>query len=162
MFAMATFAVGCNNSDKDATAMLEILPVDTTASSITFVINVEADECAYMLYDGENISVDTVLSEGTATDGGVITIKDLQPKTKYYVVAAARSGKSIVMKPLMMETKEGSNNNGDNNDDNFELPEIEGVENIVIEKTKDGRWYEVYNYYVTFVRDNGDRIILDF
>ena len=162
MFAMATFAVGCNNSDKDATAMLEILPVDTTASSITFVINVEADECAYMLYDGENISVDTVLSEGTATDGGVITIKDLQPKTKYYVVAAARSGKSIVMKPLMMETKEGSNNNGDNNDDNFELPEIEGVENIVIEKTKDGHWYEVYNYYVTFVRDNGDRIILDF
>lgn len=163
MFAMATFAVGCNNSDNDATAMLEILPVDTTASSITFVINVEADECAYMLYDGENISVDTVLSEGTATDGGVITIKDLQPKTKYYVVAAARSGKSIIMKPLMMETKEsngGSGNGG--NDDPFELPEIDGVENIVIEKTKDGRWYEVYNYYVTFVRDNGDRIILDF
>ena len=163
MFAMATFAVGCNNSDNDATAMLEILPVDTTASSITFVINVEADECAYMLYDGENISVDTVLSEGTATDGGVITIKDLQPKTKYYVVAAARSGKSIIMKTLMMETKEsnGGGGNGDN-DDPFELPEIDGVENIVIEKTKDGRWYEVYNYYVTFVRDNGDRIILDF
>ena len=163
MFAMATFAVGCNNSDKDATTMLEILPVDTTASSITFVINVEADECAYMLYDGDNISVDTVLSEGTATDGGVITIKDLQPKTKYYVVAAARSGKSIIMKPLMMETKEsnGGGGNGDN-DDPFELPEIDGVENIVIEKTKDGRWYEVYNYYVTFVRDNGDRIILDF
>ena len=164
MFAMATFAVGCNNSDKDATAMLEILPVDTTASSITFVINVEADECAYMLYDGENISVDTVLSEGTATDGGVITIKDLQPKTKYYVVAAARSGKSIVMKPLMMETKESNEGDGGNggNDDPFELPEIDGVENIVIEKTKDGRWYEPYNYYVTFVRDNGDRIILDF
>lgn len=164
MFAMATFAVGCNNSDKDATAMLEILPVDTTASSITFVINVEADECAYMLYDGDNISVDTVLSEGTATDGGVITIKDLQPKTKYYVVAAARSGKIIIMKPLMMETKEsnGGGGNDDNNDDPFELPEIDGVENIVIEKTKDGRWYEVYNYYVTFVRDNGDRIILDF
>ena len=164
MFAMATFAVGCNNSDNDATAMLEILPVDTTASSITFVINVEADECAYMLYDGENISVDTVLSEGTATDGGVITIKDLQPKTKYYVVAAARSGKIIIMKPLMMETKEsnGGGGNDDNNDDPFELPDIDGVENIVIEKTKDGRWYEVYNYYVTFVRDNGDRIILDF
>ena len=164
MFAMATFAVGCNNSDKDATAMLEILPVDTTASSITFVINVEADECAYMLYDGDNISVDTVLSEGTATDGGVITIKDLQPKTKYYVVAAARSGKSIVMKPLMMETKESNEGGGGNggNDDPFELPEIDGVENIVIEKTKDGRWYEPYNYYVTFVRDNGDRIILDF
>ena len=164
MFAMATFAVGCNNSDNDATAMLEILPVDTTASSITFVINVEADECAYMLYDGDNISVDTVLSEGTATDGGVITIKDLQPKTKYYVVAAARSGKCIIMKPLMMETKEsnGDGGNDDNNDDNFELPDIDGVENIVIEKTKDGRWYEVYNYYVTFVRDNGDRIILDF
>ena len=163
MFAMATFAVGCNNSDKDATAMLEILPVDTTASSITFVINVEADECAYMLYDGENISVDTVLSEGTATDGGVITIKDLQPKTKYYVVAAARSGNSIIMKPLMMETKESNGGGGNGgNDDPFELPEIDGVENIVIEKTKDGRWYEPYNYYVTFVRDNGDRIILDF
>ena len=177
MVGAAILAVGCNNSDKSATATLEVLPVDTTSSSITFVINVEADECAYMLYDGENISVDTVLSEGTATEGGVITIKDLQPKTKYYVVAAARSGKSIIMKPLMMETKESGDNGGnnddngdnggqggndDNNDDNFELPEIEGVENIVITKTKDGRWYEPYNYYVTFVRDNGDRIILDF
>ncbi|MBO7314421.1 MAG: hypothetical protein J6U49_02025, partial [Alistipes sp.] len=37
-----------------------------------------------------------------------------------------------------------------------------GVENITIVKTNDGRWYEPYNYYVTFVRDNGDRIILDF
>ena len=177
MVGAAILAVGCNNSDKSATATLEVLPVDTTSSSITFVINVEANECAYMLYDGENISVDTVLSEGTATEGGVITIKDLQSKTKYYIVVAARSGKSFIMKPLMMETKESGDNGGnnddngdnggqggndDNNDDNFELPEIEGVENIVITKTKDGRWYEPYNYYVTFVRDNGDRIILDF
>ena len=177
MVGAAILAVGCNNSDKNATATLEVLPVDTTSSSITFVINVEANECAYMLYDGENISVDTVLSEGTATEGGVITIKDLQSKTKYYIVVAARSGKSFIMKPLMMETKESGDNGGnnddngdnggqggndDNNDDNFELPEIEGVENIVITKTKDGRWYEPYNYYVTFVRDNGDRIILDF
>jgi hypothetical protein len=119
-----------------------------------------------MLYDGENISVETILREGTATEGGVITINSLQPSTKYYVAAAARTGKSEIMKPLTIETKESNNNNNNNNggdnDDNFTLPEIDGVENIVITKTKDGRWYEPYNYYVTFVRDNGDRIILDF
>ena len=166
MFALATFAVGCNESINESTATLDIVAVESTDSSITFIINVKADECAYMLYDGENISVETILREGTATEGGVITINSLQPSTKYYVAAAARTGKSEIMKPLTIETKESNNNNnnnnGGNNDDNSTLPEIDGVENIVITKTKDGRWYEPYNYYVTFVRDNGDRIILDF
>jgi hypothetical protein len=166
MFALATFAVGCNDSINESTATLDIAAVESTDSSITFIINVKADECAYMLYDGENISVETILREGTATEGGVITINSLQPSTKYYVAAAARTGKSEIMKPLTIETKESNNNNnnnnGGNNDDNFTLPEIDGVENIVITKTKDGRWYEPYNYYVTFVRDNGDHIILDF
>ena len=166
MFALATFAVGCNDSINESTATLDIAAVESTDSSITFIINVKADECAYMLYDGENISVETILREGTATEGGVITINSLQPSTKYYVAAAARTGKSEIMKPLTIETKESNNNNNNNNggdnDDNFTLPEIDGVENIVITKTKDGRWYEPYNYYVTFVRDNGDRIILDF
>ena len=171
IFAIATFAVGCNNSNTESAAALDIAAVESTDSSITFIINVKAEECAYMLYDGENINVETILNEGTATKGGVITINSLQPSTKYYVVAAARSGKSAIMKSLTMETKESNNGNGGNGgtggnggngDNGFELPEIEGVENIVIEKTKDGRWYEPYNYYVTFVRDNGDRIILDF
>ena len=122
-----------------------------------------------MLYDGENINADTIFSQGTKTKSGVITINDLEANTKYYVAAAARNGKLSAMETIMMQTKASTNNddnggNDDNNDDNNEvvLPEIDGVENIVIEKTKDGRWYEEYNYYVTFVRDNGDRIILDF
>ena len=125
-----------------------------------------------MLYDGENINADTIFSQGTKTKSGVITINNLEANTKYYVAAAARNGKLSAMETIMMQTKASTNNddnddNGGNNgnggnDDQFELPEIDGVENIVITKTKDGRWYEEYNYYVTFVRDNGDRIVLDF
>ena len=174
ILAPALLAVGCNKSADNATAVtptITLTAVDTTSDSITFVLNVkDASKVAYMLYDGDNITADAVLSGGTATEGGVITIEGLDADTKYYVAAAARNGDVKVMaEPIMMTTKSatGGGNNGDDDDDddddnNGELPEIEGVENIVITKTKDGRWYEPYNYYVTFVRDNGDRIILDF
>lgn len=150
---------------------LELTAVNTTDSTIQFVVNVKADKCAYMLYDGENVSAEMVLKSGTATEGGVITINGLEANTKYYVAVAAANGNNTSLKTIMMQTKESGNNGGgnnggdDNGDDNGnggDLPEIDGVENIVITKTKDGRWYEPYNYYVTFVRDNGDRIILDF
>ena len=156
-------------------ASIELMAVEATSSSISFVINAKGDECAYMLYDGDNITAQQVLSEGTKTKSGLVKISNLEANTKYYVAAAAASGSSVAYDTLIMQTNdknEGDNggneddggNNGGNNggDDDFELPEIDGVENIVIEKTKDGRWYEDYNYYVTFVRDNGDRIILDF
>lgn len=169
--AIASLFVACDKPVDGTAASLELVAVESTSSSIKFVINTKAEECAYMLYDGENISAEKIFAEGTSTKSGVVTINDLKASTKYYVAAAVRSGNSTAMKTLMMETKQGGNsggnggdNGGDNggNDDNFELPDIDGVENIVITKTKDGRWYEVYNYYVTFVRDNGDRIILDF
>ncbi len=124
-----------------------------------------------MLYDGDVISTEIVLAQGTAiATSGVVEVKKLAPETTYYVVAVARNSVGEALSnTLTMTTKaQGDNGGNDDNDDNggndddFELPEIDGVENIVIEKTKDGRWYEPYNYYVTFVRDNGDRIILDF
>jgi hypothetical protein len=162
--------VGCEANNNTTPPSLELTAVDSTSSSIKFVINTDAEECSYMLYDGENINAETILNEGTPTKSGVITISDLEADTKYYVAVAATNGGLKNMQTIMMQTKEASNNGGGNddnggnggNDDNFELPDIDGVENIVIEKTKDGRWYEPYNYYVTFVRDNGDRIILDF
>ena len=156
----------------EGVAQIELTAVEATSSSISFVINAKGDECAYMLYDGESISAQQIINEGTKTNGGLVKISDLEANTKYYIAAAAASGSNVVYDTLMMQTTEKGNDGGDNggdnggndggNDDNFELPEIEGVENIVIEKTTNGRWYADYNYYVTFVRDNGDRIILDF
>ena len=155
----------------EGVAQIELTAVEATSTSISFVINAKGDECAYMLYDGESISAQQILNEGTKCNGGLVKISNLEASTKYYIAAAAASGSNVVYDTLMMQTTEknngGNDDNGDNGgnnggDDNFELPEIEGVENIVIEKTKDGRWYADYNYYVTFVRDNGDRIILDF
>ena len=164
--------VGCETpSDKVAAPTIEIVAVTTTENSLSFAVTAtDASECAYMLYDGDIITAETVLNGGTAIEAsGVVEVKNLKANTTYYVVAAARNANGEVLSnTLTMKTKGngGNNGNGDNgggdNDDNFELPDIEGVENIVIEKTKDGRWYEPYNYYVTFVRDNGDRIILDF
>ena len=173
MVGAAIIAVGCSTKDDGSILTLEVTAVDSTNSSIKFVINTRSAECAYMLYDGDTISASTIFAEGTKTEGGLITINNLEAETTYYVAIAARSGNREIMDTLTMKTKEGGNNSGNNDDnggqggnddnnDDFELPEIDGVENIVIEKTKDGRWYEPYNYYVTFVRDNGDRIILDF
>ena len=155
---------------------IEIVAVSATDTTFSFAVTTtDAKECAYVLYDGDIISADRVLSEGTAIDAsGVVEVKNLKADTAYYLVAAVRNNAGVALSnTLTFKTKTqgensgsddngGNNDNGGGNDDNFALPEIEGVENIVIEKTKDGRWYEPYNYYVTFVRDNGDRIILDF
>lgn len=164
--------VGCETpSDKVAAPTIEIVAVATTENSLSFAVTAtDASECAYMLYDGDIITAEAVLSGGTAIEAsGVVEVKNLKVNTTYYVVAAARNAKGEVLSnTLTMKTKGNGGNNGNDdngggdNDDNFELPDIEGVENIVITKTNDGRWYEPYNYYVTFVRDNGDRIILDF
>ncbi len=169
--------VSCEKTAEVKLPTIEIVGVTTTDTSISFAVTTtNASECAYILYDGDIISAEKVLADGIAIDAsGVVEAKSLKSDTTYYVVAAARnSAGTTLSNTLTLKTKaQGSDNGGGNdnggnddngggNDDNFELPEIDGVENIVIEKTKDGRWYEPYNYYVTFVRDNGDRIILDF
>lgn len=174
LFIAAVVAVlslaGCEQAGNDTVApSIEIVAVSTTDSSLTFAVSTtNATECAYMLYDGDIITAETVLNEGAEiAASGVVEVKNLKSETTYYVVAAARNAAGEVLSnTLAMKTTKQSGNNDDDDDDDdnggFELPDIEGVENIVITKTKDGRWYEPYNYYVTFVRDNGDRIILDF
>ena len=163
--------VSCEQVGNDTVApSIEIVAVSTTDNSLTFAVSTtNATECAYMLYDGDIITAETVLNEGAEiAASGVVEVKNLKSETTYYVVAAARNAAGEVLSnTLAMKTTKQSGNNDDDDDDDddnggFELPDIEGVENIVITKTKDGRWYEPYNYYVTFVRDNGDRIILDF
>ncbi len=168
LFTFATIAlmalfVACEVPSNSSTPSIQLTAVDSTSSSITFVINCEdAETCTYMLYDGEAINVETILSKGTTTKEGIITVDNLEPNTKYYVAAAARNGNNKVMaEPITITTKEDMSDDKDD-DDNTELPDIDGVEDITIVKTQDGRWYEPYNYYVTFVRDNGDHIILDF
>ena len=165
--------VGCEQPNEQVKMpTIEIVSVSTTSNTISFAVSTtNATECAYMLYDGDIITAETVLSDGTPIPAsGVVEVRGLKSETTYYVIAAARNAAGETLSnTLTMTTKAqgdngGNDDNGDNggNDGGFELPDIEGVENIVIEKTKDGRWYEPYNYYVTFVRDNGDRIILDF
>ena len=165
--------VACDtvNGGEGVAPTVEIVAVDTTSNSISFAVSAtNASECAYMLFDGDIISVDEVFAQGTKiATSGVVKVDNLKSNTTYYVVVAVRNDSGVSLSnTLAMKTKAqgGSNDDDDDDDDdkedNFELPDIEGVENIVITKTKDGRWYQPYNYYVTFVRDNGDRIILDF
>ena len=171
LFVVALFSIlplaGCQSGDNEGVApTIEIVALKSTANTISFrVTATDAAECAYLIYDGDIVSVADVFANGTAVEqSGVVEVDNLKAETTYYVVAAARNAHGEVLSnTLSMTTSaQGGGNNGGNDDGNFELPDIEGVENIVIEKTKDGRWYEPYNYYVTFVRDNGDRIILDF
>lgn len=172
LLSILSFASCETKKSEGGVPTIEIVAVTTTDTSLSFAVTAtDASECAYMLFDGDIITAEAVLSSGTAiAASGVVEVESLEANTTYYVVAAARNANGEVLSNTltMKTTGQGGNNtgNGDNgggnNDDNFELPDIEGVENIVITKTKDGRWYEPYNYYVTFVRDNGDRIILDF
>jgi hypothetical protein len=166
----AAFAfVGCEQTGNSGVApTIKLIEGTVTETSISFVMGVDdAKECAYMLYDGDVTSVEEIFSKGTVVDGngGLYTIDNLTRNTTYYIIAAARNAAGGVMSNTLVVTTKGSgggNGGNDDNDDDFELPEIEGVENVNIVKTQDGRWYEPYNYYVTFVCDNGDRIILDF
>ena len=158
--------------DKDvptAAPTIEIKESGKTSTSITFSVNAKgATECAYYLYDGDVITVDAVFANGVAikTNTKSVEVKNLESDTKYYIIAAAKNSVGATLSNALIVTTDADDNGGNNgnggNDNPFELPEIDGVENIVITKTKDGRWYEPYNYYVTFVRDNGDRIVLDF
>ena len=177
LFAVVAFA-GCESVNQSVPLpTIEIAEVEVSANSITiYVTATNAEECAYTLFDGDVITAEQILATGekVAAGGALCTVKNLESDTTYYIAAAARNAAGEAMSNvLIVKTNAGGaggnedDNNDDNNDDNtgdgdFELPDIEGVENIVITKTKDGRWYEPYNYYVTFVRDNGDRIILDF
>ena len=177
LFAVAMLAIfafaSCEQMTEDGVPTIEIVAVSSTSTTISFAVSTtNASECSYMLYDGDIISAADVLNQGTAiAKSGVVEVTKLNPETTYYVVAAARNASGEVLSNTLRMTTKASGNSGGNEDDgkdegdkddDFELPDIDGVENIVIEKTKDGRWYEPYNYYVTFVRDNGDRIILDF
>ena len=166
----AAFAfVGCEQAENSGVApTIKLIEGTVTETSISFVMGVdEAKECAYMLYDGDVTSVEEIFSKGTVVDGngGLYTIDNLTRNTTYYIIAAARNATGGVMSNTLVVTTKGSgggNGGNDDNDDDFELPEIEGVENVNIVKSQDGRWYKPYNYYVTFVCDNDDRIILDF
>ena len=164
--------VACEQSIEQSAPTITIKAGKATSNSISFTITAEsATKCAYLLYDGDIITAEQVLKEGAqvAGNGTTTKVEDLEAETDYWVVAAASNERGMVLSEtikIRTSAAAGGGDDGDDdnggNDDEFELPEIDGVENIVIEKTKDGRWYEPYNYYVTFVRDNGDRIILDF
>lgn len=164
--------MGCKKSVDNVAPSVNITLIEVGSDSATISIQTKnADEYAYMLYDGDVISVDEVFEKGGIVTGGDVGFKinNLEPETTYYVIAGARNSVGgALSEPVKFTTNKGSDNGGggnndDNNDDNnTELPDIDGVENITIVKTQNGRWYEPYNYYVTFVRDNGDRIVLDF
>lgn len=170
-----TTLCGCEkNTDNVApTVSVTLVEVGSTSAKISIQAK-NADEYAYMLYDGDAISVERVFNEGVTVkeigNGLGFGISNLEPETTYYVIAAARNSiGETLSEPVKFTTAKsgdnggnGDNGNNDNNDNNTELPDIDGVENITITKTQDGRWYEPFNYYVTLVRDNGDRIILDF
>lgn len=163
---------GCDKNTDNVAPTVNITLIEVGSDSATISIQARnADEYAYMLYDGDVVSVDDVFKRGDIVEelNAGIKITNLEPETTYYVIAAARNSVGEALsEAVKFTTEKGSGNGGnnDNNDDddnnNTELPDIDGVENITIVKTQDGRWYEPYNYYVTFVRDNGDRIILDF
>ena len=175
LFTMILFAVlplvGCETATevvKVPTVQVKFIDIATTSVTIA-VVATDAEECAYMLFDGDVITAEQVLKSGVEIEGDGVPFKvsGLKANTTYYIVAAARNAAGEVLSNTLTMTTKAQGDNGGNddsggNDGNFELPDIEGVENIVITKTKDGRWYKPYNYYVTFVRDNGDRIILDF
>ena len=179
--------IGCDKAGDGVKPTVTVESVGSTDNMIIFSVKAEgADKCAYMLYDGDVISADKVLAEGVQTkgDGNSIVVNNLKSGTTYYVIAAAMNGAGVVLSNTVAIATTGQNENPGGGDEpenpnnpgggdepenpenpgggNDDLPEIDGVENLNIVYTKDGRWYEYYNFYVTLVADNGDKLILDF
>ena len=152
----------CTSQEDGVKPTIELTFTSSTSTSITLSVDAKnATKCAYYIYDGDVVSVDDIFAKGKSFDlaSKDLSITNLESDKIYYIVAAAKNDNGVAMSNTISAKTKDANDPGNGN---FELPEIDGVENIVIEKTNDGRWYEPYNYYVTFVRDNGDRIILDF
>ena len=145
---------GCDKNTDNVAPTVNITLIEVGSDSATISIQARnADEYAYMLYDGDVISVDEVFKRGDIVEelNSGIKITNREPETTYYVIAAARNSVGEALsEAVKFTTEKGSDNGGnnDNNDDNnnTELPDIDGVENITIVKTQDGRWYEPYNY----------------
>lgn len=179
--------IGCDKAGDGVKPTVTVESVGSTENLIIFSVKAEgAEKCAYMLYDGDVISADKVLAEGVQTkgDGNSIVVNNLKSGTTYYVIAAAMNGAGVVLSNTVAIATTGQNENPGGGDEpenpnnpgggdepenpenpgggNDDLPEIDGVENLNIVYTKDGRWYEYYNFYVTLVADNGDKLILDF
>ena len=167
---------------------IEITEVVVADDSFVFSVSAKgATKCAYILYDGDVMTAEKVFAEGTIIKdaNSMVAVSNLKSGTTYHIVAAAKNSVAAVLSNTLTFTTKGNSggnggndnggddngddnggdnggNNGGGNDDNFELPEIDGVENVVITKTTGGCWYSEYNYYVYFVLENGDRIQLDF
>ncbi len=186
LFVAFVAMLGLASCDKQEAVAptIEIQSVVVTEDTFVFTINAkDASKVAYICSkDGfDNFSAEKIMSDGVVVkdiDNSVI-VRGLQSNTKYYIAAAAKNDFGVAISNVIsVTTKAGSGgndsgdnggnnddnggNNGGGNDDNFELPEIDGVENVVITKTNGGCWYSADNYYVYFVLDNGDRIQLDF
>ncbi len=190
LFIAFVAILGLVSCDKQSVLpTIEIKSVGSTENSIVFTISAkDASQIAYLCNtEGfDNISADKIMRDGViATNvGNTVIVSDLQSGTKYNVVAAAKNELGAVMSNIISITTKhdngnggsddnggdggnedgpGSGDNGGNNDNNEpEYPDSGDVVDIVIEKTTGGCWYKEYNYYVYFVRDNGDRIQLDF
>lgn len=189
LFVAFVAIIGLVSCDKQIVLpTIEIKSVGSTENSIVFTISAkDASQIAYMCNtEGfDNISADKIMRDGVVVKnvGNTVIVSGLQSSTKYSVAAAAKNELGAVMSNIIsITTKQGNGNggsddnsgdggnddgsgsgdNGGNNGNEPEYPDTGDVVDIVIEKTTGGRWYREYNYYVYFVRDNGDRIQLDF
>ena len=184
LFVAFVAILGFVSCDKQSVLpTIEIKSVGATENSIIFTISAkDASQFAYICnQEGfDNISVDRIIRDGVVVKniGNSVIVNGLQSNTKYYVAAAAKNELGAVMSNIISITthkdsgnnggnggnndEPGSGDNGGNNGNEPEYPDTGGVVDIVIEKTTGGCWYYEYNYYVYFVRDNGDRIQLDF
>lgn len=191
LFVAFVSMLGFASCDKQEELAPTIKIEEVVASDDTYVFTIKATgatKCAYILFDGDTITAEKVFSDGVAVNNfnDPVAVGNLKSGITYYLAAAAKNSAGAVLSNTLKFTTKGNggNDNGDDNggdnggngddngddnggnnggnDDNFELPEIDGVENVVITKTTGGCWYSEYNYYVYFVLENGDRIQLDF
>lgn len=149
--------VGCDSVEegKGTLPTISLIKGDVTENSLSFIISSSgAEECAYLLFDGDVITASEVFERGTkANVNGVVNVGNLDSNTTYHIVAAARNAAGEVISDVLTMKTSGTT---------ITPPDDTDARTLNIVKTTDGRWYEENNYYVTFVADSGERIILDF
>ena len=161
MTLCATMAfVACDKpQDVAVPPSVELSLIDVTDHSVTFsVTTTAADECRYIFYDGDVITAERVLSEGYAIEGSAQErkVNNLESQTTYYIIAAARNASGVTLsEPLEFTTPKQEQGT-------IAPPDDPDARTINIVKSTSGRWYEIYNYYVTLVAESGEHIVLDF
>ena len=117
LVSMLGFA-SCDKQNEVAPTIEIAQAIDATHDTFIFTVKVSgADQCAYIIYDGDGITAERVFAEGVAIKNAKspVVVDGLKRGTTYHIVAAAKNSVDAVLSNTLTFTTE-DNGSGGNED----------------------------------------------